>query len=959
MSMEFPQPFGAYRLLRPLGEGAFAAVFEAESLHDNTPVALKVLHGALSTDRQFVQSFQREAHILTTLEHPGIVRVRDAGTHEASLYIAMTLCPSGSLADRLRVQGPMTWEQILGLLDPLCAALDYAHAQRVVHHDVKPGNILFGADDAPLLADFGLSRMLGASMMSTRLNGGMIGTPEYMAPELWEQGVGSPATDVYALACVVYEALTGTPLFAGQMASQVMFLHLRGPQLPAAWPDSVPPGLSAVLARALRRDPAARTPSAGELLRELRALAATSATTASEASLASLCIPTQSRLTFDRARLAQVWRRGTAVIHQVLAKTASNLLVHTYRGLEQVDLDSGTATLLVECPGSLAASSADGGIVAFFHTGEITVWDRERSEVIMATTPTTHWTQSLVLSGDGSTLAIVTYQHVEVWDTRSSTLRVRIQPPASPSAQGETPAEQQPGWRWITQCAAFSSDGKLLAISWGAHRNTGTASDLVVPGPVVQLWSLPDNGLCAELQGHRLVAHTLAFSPDGAYLAAGADRAGWNSDDWRGKSEAELPGEVVLWRTADEGEEVRLGPMSGEIDQLRFAPSGRELIAAGDRLVVWSVREGHATVEREDWKPENCYGSFITPDAQTVVTVSREIAAQSLGWNDQIAGWSIGDGEPLFSWAMPAHSLGNALITPDSASVIEVDKASNVRFLDMLSGEETRRLGNYLPSHGRMAITRDGRLLALSCGILVRLVRAEDGVVLWTFEGHPRPTPKGEIAFLADETQIVYPADRATVGLLRTADGGLARTLSDVGLVNQARGWLSNRGIGDRPYDYAECVAVSSDGELLAFGATDCQVRIYQVKTGVCTRRIDCGKKQPIALAFSPDGRHLAVTQDDVPASVWDVASGAEVRRIVTNPWPSGDSTRVAYSGDGRFLAVGHEQGLIHLIRPQGSEPVYTIHAHTTPIEVLTFSRDSRYLLTGAKDDGLRLWRVQ
>jgi serine/threonine-protein kinase len=171
-------------------------------------------------------------------------------------------------------RGRLSWRETLDLLQPVCAALDYAHSHGVVHRDLKPANILVDRARGPVLTDFGFARLMGESSASLSASGGILGTPAYIAPEIWELDAATTATDVYALGCIAYEMVTGEVLFAGQTPMQAMRAHDRGPRYPQTWPEGVPAGFEAVLDKALARDPAARYPGAGAFWQAVQELEA-------------------------------------------------------------------------------------------------------------------------------------------------------------------------------------------------------------------------------------------------------------------------------------------------------------------------------------------------------------------------------------------------------------------------------------------------------------------------------------------------------------------------------------------------------------------------------------------------------------------------------------------------------------------------------------------------------------
>jgi eukaryotic-like serine/threonine-protein kinase len=299
------QQFGKYSILAELGSGGFATVFKAVDTTLDREVALKILHPPLLTDRRFVNNFREEAKTLAALRHSHIITIYEIGEIDGRIFIAMDLARGGSLAKAIAERGRIPWSETLTLLKPVCEALDYAHGQNVVHRDLKPANLLLDTQRGALLTDFGFARLMAENTMSMSMSGGIVGTPGYIAPEVWEDNAASPPVDIYALGCIVYEMLAGDVLFKGQTPIQAMRAHDRGPQLSAVWPEDVPADVGIVFSKALARDPSDRYPSAGALwqaLNDLEAQAQVAREAAQRAALAA-----QWRAEAERALGAKEW----------------------------------------------------------------------------------------------------------------------------------------------------------------------------------------------------------------------------------------------------------------------------------------------------------------------------------------------------------------------------------------------------------------------------------------------------------------------------------------------------------------------------------------------------------------------------------------------------------------------------------------------------------------------------
>ena len=271
------QRMGKYEILEELGRGGFATVYRAHDTVLGRDVALKILHPALLADPDFVTRFENDARAAAQLDHPHIVTVHDLGQLEGRLYIAMQLLPGGTLAEHIKREGPLPFEEAVKVVQQMAGALDYAHGRGFVHRDVKPTNVLFNARGEAVVTDFGLVKAAESSILARSTGGGIVGTAAYIAPEVWEEKGAGPGTDVYALGCVLFEMLTGEPIFKGDTSPAVMMAHFQPHEYPAQWPEGVPPEVEELLERALAQDPADRYASAGAFAADLQALAARAA----------------------------------------------------------------------------------------------------------------------------------------------------------------------------------------------------------------------------------------------------------------------------------------------------------------------------------------------------------------------------------------------------------------------------------------------------------------------------------------------------------------------------------------------------------------------------------------------------------------------------------------------------------------------------------------------------------
>src|SRR3954471_4769670 len=249
-----------YRVIRQLGAGAMATVWLAEDERLGRDVAIKQLR--TDAPEESLTRFRREARLGATLNHPNFVSVYDTIATEGGALIVMEYVPGQSL-EELAKHGPMDPGQVVSILTGADAALDHAHREGVVHRDIKPANILVREDGTVKVADLGIARALDATQITAE--GQVIGTVPYMAPERFRAaGAGGPASDVYALAAVSYELLSGSSLDGAAQSGEPP--ERQG--LAERWPGA-PAAAFAVILRGLAPDPARRQSSAGEFVDEL------------------------------------------------------------------------------------------------------------------------------------------------------------------------------------------------------------------------------------------------------------------------------------------------------------------------------------------------------------------------------------------------------------------------------------------------------------------------------------------------------------------------------------------------------------------------------------------------------------------------------------------------------------------------------------------------------------------
>ena len=266
------QTLDRYTIVRLLGHGSMADVYEALDTHTDSPVAIKVIHPHLIRQPAFLERFRREAEVIAAMRHPHIVRLNEFVCRPEQAYIVMELLSGGTLETQLAhfrqsrkgVPGPIVLEWITAM----ASAVDFAHSRGLIHRDIKPANLLFRPAGELVLTDFGLAYIVGQTRISN--SNAMTGTPAYMSPEQARGQPGDARSDVYSMGVVLYEILVGAPPFEGSSIS-VAVKHITDlPPSPRTFGAYLTPEVEAVVMRALAKNPVERYQSAGAMAHALR-----------------------------------------------------------------------------------------------------------------------------------------------------------------------------------------------------------------------------------------------------------------------------------------------------------------------------------------------------------------------------------------------------------------------------------------------------------------------------------------------------------------------------------------------------------------------------------------------------------------------------------------------------------------------------------------------------------------
>lgn len=268
---------GRYEVLEPVGRGGMGVVFRARDRQLDEVVALKVLReDALEEDDTLLGRFKQELKLARRITHRNVLRTHDFGEAEGTAYISMEYLEGVTLKDLVRSKGALPLAVGLRIARHMCQGLEAAHAQGVVHRDVKPQNMLILPETGELkIMDFGIARVseVGGDLAGLTTDGSVLGTPDYMPPEQASGAQADFRSDIYSLGVVLFEMFTGQLPFTGEKLVQVVLGHIqKRPPSPRALNPQLPEGLEAVILRCMEKKPSARYQRVAEVLRDLEAV---------------------------------------------------------------------------------------------------------------------------------------------------------------------------------------------------------------------------------------------------------------------------------------------------------------------------------------------------------------------------------------------------------------------------------------------------------------------------------------------------------------------------------------------------------------------------------------------------------------------------------------------------------------------------------------------------------------
>jgi WD40 repeat protein len=989
-----PAALGRFRPKAVLGRGGFGIVYLAHDPREGGDVALKVPHLETLLAPELRGRFLREAEVARSLDHPNLVRVLDVGEVGLLCYIATAYVPgttlSGWMADRRRRGEPVPAAVAARLIVTLAEAVHHAHERGILHCDIKPANILLpdGPEPAPLLADFGLARLVGDP---SELSGGsqVLGTPAYMAPE---QAAGrrrevTSRTDVYALGAVLYELLAGRHPFAAPSSVETLHRVLSDEPEPPRWHrrHDAPADLEAVCMKCLDKHPDRRYPSAAALAADLRRFLQGAATEARPPGIA------RQVLSWGRRRPAAAVL-ALAVTFGLLSATAASVYHSTRLGASNRDLtaalderDAVNSQLTVEkerltareralrqrgYPGEMRQALA---LLDRNERGELErllrEWEPAAGEEdlrgfewyylsrqvglheVACLTPSQGVCYSLCYSPDGRTLAVGGADGcVRLLDPETGR---ELLPPLHHPDEINQVVYSPDGRHLATACddgkARLWSAGGELVRTWAGHDKKvhevafhpdGRSLASVSEDGTCRLWEVGDGGTGGRLLlTRRAPLQSVSFNPEGTLLLVGGqDRTIAVCDLKSGLLCGTLEGHaggVNVIQFGEHGETFTCGDRGGGLTEWEAAPG-----AGG--TATWRVRS------RAACRFEGVSGMALSPDERFV----------ALATNQAVEVWSRG---PLrLRWSFHGHEgkVWGVCFSPDGRRLATAGADRTVRVWDFAAATASQEAPAVVQPVRRLFPSDDGTRLA---------VATTERIEEWR---------KGHNSYFV---RVGHSCGTFSVDAMLPVEGGPLRSLDGMGRVWD---WVPSkggaRGLAGSPAGESELVhePVLSEGSdpadrrprtlreyhLAAFdptghrlaGVDAREVQVWDLTSGRIARSFPPIPTPPSAIAFGPAGQ-VAVGTTSSEVYLWDVGSGVRRHTLKAN----GGSVRLlAFSPGGGLLAGASGDGMVTVWDARDWKELVRLSGHRGPVRSAAFSPDGRTLVTGGADGTVRLWQL-
>lgn len=927
---------GDFRIIREIGSGGMAIVYEAEQISLKRRVALKVLPSHLSFSDEAIRKFQQEAVAGGRASHPGIVAVHAVGEHEGRHFMAQEIVEGGyTLADRLealRESGdpPVGYfREIVKVITDVARALGHAHAHNVIHRDVKPSNILLTPTGQPKVTDFGLARIEDALTLSR--TGQVVGTPYYMSPEQTKrQSKGIDfRTDIFSLGVTLYESLTLAYPFDGDTAREVLEkILLREPRDPRKMNPRVPVDLAVICLKALEKKPENRYATMndfaddlerflnGEVILARPVLPATrlwrlvkrNPSLSAMGGLALLAVAVlvfvvpwilvqkekDQRIAVEaeqakviQARNEAVQEKNIAVQERAIKEKALADLEKMFTRFEEAYHQSAGLNLITQA-GLILDTNPDQAIILAYE-GALRNPSLYANNVLLESMQSCRQIEEFgrhqaeicdaAFSPDGNKIVTASWDHTaRVWDTRS----------------GETVSYLIGHDDGVPQALFMPDAERVVTVSWD---NTA------------RIWNSESGDELFPLVGHDAGVTCADISADGSYIVTG-------SHDETAR----------IWKAHDGKPYQTLVGHEGPVNYVRFSPDGSRILTASDdgTARIWDVVDGNelTTLIHDDGI---LHGSF-SPGGNRVVTASMDSTARI---------WDIATGLDLTRLVGHESMVNIARFSDDGRFVITASDDNMARLWNSKNGDEILTLVGHEAEVTDAALSSDGlRAFTVSTDQTLRIWEVRTGEALSVIKGHERDI--NSLCFSPDGLNVLTASDDGTARLWNVGSGH--------GIV-----------VIDKHRDDIRDARFSPDGRRAITASDDKTARIWDTATGEELLTLGGHDDYILFAQYSPEGSRVITASDDGTAQIWDANSG---EHMVTLDGHYGKVRSARFSPDGLRVVTASTDGTARIWDVSTGENVLTIAKHNGAVHSARFSADGLKLITGSMDNTAAIWNA-
>jgi hypothetical protein len=804
MSSLIGQRLGQYEITALLGKGGMATVYRATQTSMGRDVAIKVIKPDLAEVGDFVTRFEREARTVASLSHPYILKVFDYGHEGELVYLVMELLKGGSLADQIR-RGAFTPAETLRALDQIGSALDYAHELGIIHRDLKPQNVLLDGKGNAHLTDFGIAKILSATVALTQ-SGTAMGTPAYMSPEQWQGLPLDSRADIYALGVMLYEMLTGRLPFDAETPFSMMHMHVNQP--PPSVRDrraDLPPAVEQVIQRALAKNREDRFASAGELVEAFRT-ALSGQPVAAQAGTSSAAAGTPAPTRQPAAQAATIVESLPSDTSAPRRSNRALLLGLGALVVAVVVIGGGLAVLSGRATPTEVVQGmvTDERIITYLHQTETAKAYTATVAITATSVPTTPIAPTAIIPATGTLIAAVQTTTIPASNTAAPTqtpLPTNTPAPTATSTQTATitptitpvPPTQTslPTSTPIPTATAVPPTQTPVPTDTAAPTATPapTEAHAIALAPATNAITLENASAVKSLhvwEGHTDRVLSVAYSPDGSMILSG----GGDGDQT-----------IRIWDAKTGHQEPELRGHDSGVTSLAFSPDG-SMLASGSwdstvRLWDWKTRQ--ATLVLEGHTAE-VLGVAFSPDGTLIASASMDGTVRL---------WDAKTGEALAT--LPGHTGGatGVAFSPDGSLLAVSGEDVVVRLWDVKTRKPKSTLRGHTKGTTSVAFSPDGSLLASgSVDDTIRLWNVKSGSTVRVLKGHE--SAPASVVFSPDGSLLASGSWDHTVRLWDVKTG---EELNDL------------EGHTEEVYS----VAFSPDGSQLVSGSVDKTIRVWGI----------------------------------------------------------------------------------------------------------------------------------